>query len=199
MMSSLSCDNIYDDPSEMGTETDGAFQYVDAQDYKQIVYLNFKDKSKKSLDYQNTKDIPPEWTMALHRYDCITNGGSAYETTYTDLDKFVEDAGNGTYQMPSAEEFTADEPGKITIDMSGMMDGKIEYADHSFNKVLGKWLTIDTSSMPPIYTPSNKVYILKDKDGQYAAIQFTGFSNPNDYDKKGYISFKYEYPLTIKP
>ena len=60
------------------------------------------------------------------------------------------------------------------------------------NPELSKWLNVDTSEMPPIYTPSNKVYLLKMKDGTMAAIRLVSYMNAAG--TKGYMTFDYLYP-----
>lgn len=197
VLMAASCDDIYDDPSNIPVEEeDNAYSYVDATEYTNWVYLNLEDGSQTTLAYDNTEDVPAQWTFALHRYDCKTNGGSAYETSFSTLDELTTAIDGGTFTVPDASQFTADEDGKITIDMSGMMSGNIGYADSKINKVLGKWLDVDTSQMPPIYTMSNKVYLLRTSNGSVAAIMFTNYANPLKSNTKGYISFDYIYPLT---
>ena len=46
--------------------------------------------------------------------------------------------------------------------------------------------------MPPIYTPSNKVYLLRMKDGTMAAIRLVSYMNAAGI--KGYMTFDYIYP-----
>ena len=82
---------------------------------------------------------------------------------------------------------------QITIDMSGMMEGNILYATSSYNAELAKWLDVDTSTMPPIYTLSNKVYILRMADGTYAALRLTAFRN--EQNTSGHLTIEYAYPL----
>ena len=194
LFSLSSCDNIYDDPSEMpGTNNnDNAYTNIDATAYTNWVYLNLADGSQTTLPYDNTADIPADWTIAIHRYDIKTNSGSAYRTSYTSLGEVRTAVDKGTFPMPADSEFAADEPSKITIDMSHMMDGYIDYADANINKVLGKWLNVDTSSMPPTYTMDSNVYLVRTSSGDVYAIQFTGYSNPYQSNTKGYISFCYE-------
>lgn len=192
-----SCDDIYDDPNDMpDTTKENSYQYINATEYTNWVYLNLKDGSQTTLDYDNTADIPAEWTFAIHRYDCKTNGGSAYETVYTSLDALTTAIDDGSFSIPNASQFTADEDSKITVDMSGMMEGNIGYADSKVNKVLAGWLDVNTSQMPPIYTMSNKVYLIRESDGTVAAVLFTNYANPMQSNTKGYISFDYIYPLT---
>lgn len=195
----LSCDNIYDDPIEQSAESsDGSFSYIDATDYTKWVYLNLKDGTSLTLDHDNTADIPAEWTFAMHRYDCKTNGGAVCETAYTSIESMEKDIANGKYSLPQADKFVSDTDGQITIDMSHMMDGYLLYADSPVNEEMGKWLDVNTSSMPPIYTMSDKVYLLRLADGTVAAVRFTAFSNPYNYDTKGYISFDYTYPINFE-
>ena len=51
--------------------------------------------------------------------------------------------------------------------MSGMMEGNIKYTEDYRNDILSGWLNVDTSSMPPIYTMSNQVYLIRLKDNTY--------------------------------
>lgn len=194
LLSLSSCDDIYDDPSEMpgNNDKENSFSNVDATAYTNWVYIDLGKGTQTTLDYDNTTDIPTDWTIALHRYDIKTNSGSAYRTSYTSLDEVKTAARKGTFPMPDASEFTQDEPSKITIDMSHMMEGYIDYADANINKVLGKWLNVDTSSMPPSYTMDDNVYLVRTSGGDVYAIQFTGYSNPYQSNTKGYISFDYE-------
>lgn len=192
-----SCDGIYDDPSEMPGNDDKANTYtnIDATAYTNWVYLNLKDGSQTTVAYDNAAGIPSDWTIALHRYDVKTNQGAAYRTSYTSLDDVRTAIDKGTFPMPDASSFAADEAGRITVDMSHMMDGYIDYADATLNKTLGSWLTVDTSSMPPTYTMGDNVYLVRTKDGDVAAIKFTGYSNPYQSNTKGYISLEYIYPV----
>lgn len=196
IFSSLSCDGIYDDPSEMPTENkENSYAYADATSYTNWVYFYLADNSQQTFDYKDTTDIPAGWTFAMHRYDCKTNGGSAYETSFTSLDDFQAAVESGTFTMPADNEYVADADDSVTVDMSHMMDGYLIYAPSKVNAVLGKWLDVNTSQMPPTYTQSKRVYLVKTKEGNVAAVYFTAFSNPYQYDTKGYISFDYIYPV----
>lgn len=193
LLSLSSCDSIYDDPSEMPSDSgkENSYTNIDATSYTNWVYVNLADGTQTTLAYDNTADLPAEWTFAIHRYDIKTNGGGAYRTSYTSIDEVRTAVEKGTFPMPDASEFAADEPGRITIDMSHMMDGYIDYADAYINKVLSQWLNVDTSSMPPVYTMDGNVYLIRTGEGKTAAVQFTGYSNPYQSNTKGYISFDY--------
>ncbi len=187
--------SCYDDIDDLPMDQiDGnSYSYIDCTDYTIWTYINLKDGSLSPLPYDEEAAIPAEWTFALHRYDCKTNDGRVVETQFSSLDSFTAAVENGAYRIPDASEFIPDEMGEINIDMSHMMDGYVVTAPSMLNKELGRWLDVDTEYMPPIYTPSNKVYLLLTRDGEYVAILFTGFSNPLYYDTKGYISFSFEY------
>lgn len=187
-----SCDDIYDDPADMPSEQkENSYTYVDCTDYKTWVYFNLEDGSQTSLSY-DSEELPSDWTFAMHRYDCKTNGGSAYETSYTSITDLTTAISAGTFSIPDASAFTADVDSKVTIDMSHMMEGYLDYADSKVNEVMAKWLYVDTTNMPPEYTPSNKVYLVRTADGKVYAVLFTAYSNPQKYNTKGYISFDYK-------
>ncbi len=196
-MALIACD-VYDDMSLMpqSENGDGSFSYIDATDYKQWIYLNLEDGTGVTLEYDDTLNIPEQWTFALHRYDCKTNGGAAMETEFGSLEELQTALNGGEYSFAQSQ-FVPDTQDSIIIDMSHMMDGWLEYAPAMLNKEMGKWLDVDTSEMPPIYTASNRVYIICTREGTYAAVRFTAYSNPFYYDAKGYILFDYLYPLEI--
>ena len=77
--------------------------------------------------------------------------------------------------------------------MSQMMDGIIRYAEDWYNHCLSGWLHVDTSTMPPIYTLSGKVYLLRLADGTFAALRLMNFMN--DAAVKGFITIDYLYPV----
>ena len=79
--------------------------------------------------------------------------------------------------------------------MSGMMDGNIVYMESYYNEELSKWLNVDKSNMPPTYTLSNKVYMVKLKDGTYAAVRLTNYMNASGV--KGFMTIDYIYPCEL--
>lgn len=161
--------------------------HIDARSYADWIYIRFSSRDTIRKKYNET--APAAWDFAIHRYDCKTNGGAVSETSCRTLEE-LKVAG----KLPEGE-FAADVNGKIAVDMSGMMEGKIVYADSPLNEVLGRWLQVDTGQMPPVYTPSKRVYLLRLADGTYAAVLFTDFSD--EAGVKGYISFDYIYPLPV--
>ena len=126
-----------------------------------------------------------DWDIAYHYFDIKTNGGSVLETAETELDKVTTIPTDG---------YTADiATDSLYYDLSGMMDNAIGYASGHVNKVLGKSAYLDLSNMPPASGKSDKVYIIKTKDGQYAKMKVTDFVDDNG--KKGNFTFNYVYPV----
>ncbi len=198
-MTVLACDGIYDDPDTVAPvqTKENSYQYIDATKYTNWIYINLHGRDSVTLDYRYTANIPHHWDLAIHRYDVKTNGGGALETNYTSLDALRSDIESGVFVEPVGANYKEDVADSIIVDMTTMMQGYITRSASAKNLEMGKWLDVDLSTMPPIYTPSGKVYLLRMSDATVAAIRFTGFSNPNLYNTKGYISFDYLYPLNF--
>lgn len=163
--------------------------YINATDYTEWHYIDLHDKQATTTAVG--AEAPEQWDFAIHRYDAKTNGGAVMESATTDFGSLP-----AISSMPE-EAFTADEwtTDKITVDMSQMMNGIILYAEDWYNPVLSKWLRVDTSTMPPIYTLSGKVYLLRLADGTFAALRLTNFMN--DGAIKGYMTVDYLYPVAL--
>ena len=190
----LSCDFMYDDPEEAETiATDGSFRYIDATSYTDWVYVDLASHTATKVAYDNEDDIPEEWHFALHRYNCKTHGGAVLETAYTSLAAFRKDLQGGAFS-PADGTYTADTADQIAVNMEQMMQGIVGYAASDVNEVLSRWMTLDTTVMPPAYETSGKVYVIRMADGTYAAVLFTDYMNAAG--ATGHISFDYLYPLT---
>lgn len=125
------------------------------------------------------------WDIAIHRYDVKTNGATVVATSESDITKVTAIPSDG---------FVADiKTDSLMVDSSGMMNNKIGYATTNLNEVLSGWMNLDLSIMPPKYTMSGQVYVMKLKSDEYAKIKFTDYSN--DADVKGHISFEYVSPF----
>lgn len=187
-------ENIYDLPGTsendkygfiLGDGSQGRI-YIDATGYQEWHYVDLKNKVVITTSVD--EPAPDSWDFAIHRYDAKTNGGAVAELQTYDFasmpdiqtipdSSFVEDI------------WTTDQ---ITIDMSQMMNGIIIYAEDYYNPCLSRWLNVDTSMMPPIYTLSEKVYLIRLSDGTYAALRLSNFMN--DAAVKGFMSIDYLYP-----
>jgi len=197
-----SCDGVMDglyDHSEESSKSEYGFVSksngssigqvcVNASMYDKWIYINFHACKIDSALIGVTAE-PEEWDIALHRYDVKTNGASVIETGYADLSQFVL---SGSLPMGSYTEdiYTTN---KVISDMSGMMQGHLVYAKTYYNSVLSCWMNVDTSTMPPVYRMSGKVYVVKLADGTYVALLLKSYMN--DSSAKGYMRFDYVYPV----
>lgn len=169
-----------------------AFSAVNASEYTRWAYVDLAAGKATLVDEYiegDTGEPPAVWHFAMHRFDCKTNGAEVLETSFTTIDALAASGSvpQGTFV---ADEFTDD---RVAFDMSGMMEGNILYAGSDYNPELSKWMNIDTGAMPPTYTPSGRVYLLRFGDGTFGAVRFTGYIGPKSV--KGYNSFEYLYPL----
>lgn len=188
---------IYDEPtsatgSEFGfvvidEQTRTGRIYIDATDYTEWHYVDLHAKTVTTSPV--SAEAPAAWDFAVHRYDTKTNGATVWESA-------TEEFGS----LPAPEtvpdgEFVADEwtTDRITVDMSQMMDGIILYAEDYWNPCLSRWLDVDTSTMPPIYTLSGRVYLLRLTDGTFAALRLRNFMDAAAV--KGYMTIDYLYPV----
>ena len=199
-------EDIYDDPQVSLSTTGYGFidynlstyygtAYVNTTDYYTWYYLNFHDFTTDTLTIDlDADDIladePDEWDIALHRWDVRTNDGAGLETEYTSLDALVSD---GT--LPDGD-FVEDEWYEyISVDMSDMMSGNIGYMSCYTNLEIAKWMDVDTSGMPPTYTPSNKVYLVRFNDDTMAALLLSNYMNSSG--TKCYLTIDFVYPITL--
>lgn len=155
---------------------------LDVSAYDKWVYLSFESGTPEVKGYD--EQAPAAWDIAMHRENIKTNGGSALKTAFTELDQVT--------QVPSGE-FVSDQltEDKVVVDMSQMMQGIIVYDTTEINPVLNDWVV--RSGMPPTYTVSENIYVVKTKEGTHAKIKFSSYKN--DMDKTGFATFSYEYPF----
>lgn len=190
-------DDIYDEPIEdvvdgfgFSSVSDGTTVgkiYVDATSYTDWVYISFSDRKVTTLDV--SQPAPENWDIAVHRYDAKTNSGRVADSGATGFSVLSSMA------RPTADEYVADiwTTDKIITDMSTMMDGYLSYAVSYYNAELSKWLNVDKSTMPPIYSMSNKVYLVRLADGTDAAVKLENYMDAQGI--KGYLTIQYIYPL----
>ncbi|MDE5623409.1 MAG: HmuY family protein [Alistipes sp.] len=161
--------------------------YIDATSYTVWNYIDFRTSTVVALG--TDADEPAAWDFAVHRYDAKTNGGSVLDTALSDFEPLrnAEQLPDGDY----VEDIWTTE--QITVDMSHMMDGYLIYVPSFYNPVLSQWLDVDTSTMPPIYTPSKRIYVIRLSDGLHAAVRLSGYTDTAGI--KGYMTIDYLYPL----
>lgn len=155
---------------------------LDVSRYDRWVYFSFETGVPQTLHY--TSDEPEQWDIALHRNNVKTNGGAALRTNATKLSALTE-IPLGEYAQDT---ITYED---VVVDNSGMMQEVVVYDTTEVNKVLGTWVV--RSGMPPVYTVSPYVYVVRNKDGKYAKVKFSSFKSA--MDKTGFATFSYEYPF----
>ncbi len=133
---------------------------------------------------------PDEWSFAVHRNNVRTNEGAAYETTLTDISLLDMD-----HEALGKLPFTADEWSEniVWTVQDQMLNCLIGSQGININYVLSSWLHVDLPPIPPAFTHNNHVFILKMKDGCYAAVQLENYQN--QIGKKCCLTIKYKYPL----
>lgn len=131
----------------------------------------------------NVDETTFDWDIAIHRYDVKTNQGSAQATTEKEL--------SAVTVLPAGG-FVADvKTDSLIYDMSGMTNNAVGYATAHINEILTQWVRRD--GMPPVFTLSGLVYLVKTKSGEYAKIKFTDYTD--DENVNGHITFAYVYPF----
>lgn len=169
----------------VSTPTEAGRIYINATDYTRWTYIDFHTATIDTLSVDDP--APAAWDIAIHRYDAKTNGGAVAETGATGFNSPTITPGEFVSDIWTTE--------KIVTDMSTMMDGYLSYTESDYNTELSRWLDVDTSTMPPVYTPSNKVYIVSLPDGTYAAVRLDDYMNQAGI--KGYMTISYIYPYEL--
>ena len=165
-------------PSELTGEWDGKSGLV----YGHGVGAGISKINEIHTDTQ--PDTDREWDIAIHHFDVKTNGCGVYETEYSSLDELPESSVAFADMVFTGDEWTEYQ---VIYDLSGMLNYDIGYQASYVNMVMTNWVTMDFSSPPPVYTISNKVYIVRLNDGTYAAIKLNNYMNARGI--KGYLSF----------
>ena len=132
---------------------------------------------------------PDEWHIAVHRNNVRTNGGAAYETSYTSM-----------YELPESSKafadvtFTPDQWNQLDVWIirEQMLQGLIGNQGIEVNPVLSSWLKVDIPPIPPTFTLNNHVFIIRFDDGTFAAIQLENYQSPAG--TKCCLTINYKYP-----
>ncbi len=152
---------------------------LDATSFTEWVYVSLsKGEIVEVSDFEN--DI--NWDIGFHRWDVRTNGGmsgkgkgAALQLAHSSLD-----------QVDLAPETGYITDILIEINMTGMPP---IYEDHPANPELAKWMDLDMSEMPPKYSMTDKVFIVKTADGKFVKLRFTDYMN--DTGDRGFITFEF--------
>lgn len=199
------CDGLFDDMYDNGKTSDnngknsseGKIRQfcIDATEYTQWQYVDLENDEISfvtSLIENDTTEtgVPDKWTIALHRYDVKTNNCTAAPIDYQSVSELVEAVSvdkSALEQLDYKADIFTDK--KITIDMSHMMEGRIGYAKSYYNEVISSWLNIDMSVMPPIYSMTHTIFVLKTSNGRFFALNLVNYMN--DKSEKGYMTVEY--------
>lgn len=131
---------------------------------------------------------PTEWAFAVHRNNVRTNGGAVYETDYTSMDQLPESSAVFANAAFQADEWSEKE---VWTSQEQMLQCLIPSQGININKVLSSWLKFKFN-IPPDYIPNSHVFILRLKDGTYAALQLVDYLSPSGV--KCWLTINYRYP-----
>ncbi len=132
---------------------------------------------------------PASWTFAVHRNNVRTNGAAALETTFTSIDQLPETSDYFRDMTFTEDEWSENE---VWDSQDEMLLLNIPSQGIAINKVLSSWLAMEIPPMPPSFTLNSHVFILRLKDGSYAALQLANYLSPKG--KKCYLTINYKYP-----
>lgn len=135
------------------------------------------------------QSAPAEWSFAVHRNNVRTNGGAVLETTYTSMDQLPESSEAFKNRTFTEDEWTENE---VWDSQEQMLLGYVPSQGIELNRVLSSWLSMRIPPMPPSFSLNNHVFILRLKDGSYAALQLENYLSPNG--AKCYLTINYKYP-----
>lgn len=129
------------------------------------------------------------WDIAVHRDNVRTNGGAVYETQLTSLDDLPVSSDSFADAAFVEDEWNASDVWTV---QDRMLQGLIGSQGIKINKVLSSWLSVSIPPIPPSFTHNNHVFVVRFKDGKYAALQLADYQNSKGV--KCYMTIKYIYP-----
>lgn len=177
--------NVLSIPARLTTKWDGR----SGISFQQVTFPStFKRKNFVQTD---SMPSPQHWDLALHHYDVRTNEGSALETAYHSLEQLPR---GSEQENLLRQTFSSDIWSEHTCyyDLTAIYNYYIGYHNSRVNPVLSRWMNMDVSNPPPVYTPSGRVYLLRLSDGSVAALHFVNYRNAAG--AKGYVTLDYIYP-----
>lgn len=127
---------------------------------------------------------PQNWDIAIHHFDVKTNGCGVCETQYTSFEQLPVSSAELAALPFVYDEWTTD---VVLFDLDGMLNYDVGYQNSYVNKVLSRWVTMDLSTPPPVYSMSDKVFVIRMKDGTFAALKLYNYMNARGI--KGYLTF----------
>lgn len=137
---------------------------------------------------------PDNWTLAVHRNNVRTNGCGVYETSYMSIAELPLDL-----KWLEQLDYTEDTWNQTDVWalQDRMLSGIIGNQGIYINNVLGNWLKMVIPPMPPTFSLNNHVFILKLKDGTFAAMQLADYMSASG--TKCCLTINYKYPICNSP
>ena len=178
------------DESEAGHEA--ATQGRKAGQYMYWFDVFGEGYQKNSFSYYTPtegQEEPEEWTLAVHRNNVRTNGGAVLETSYTSMDELPESSEAFRNMNFQEDEWSEN---LVWDSQDLMLMGYVPSQGICVNKVLSSWLSMKIPPMPPAFSLNNHVFILRLKDGTYAALQLENYLSQEG--KKCFLTINYKYP-----
>jgi hypothetical protein len=165
------------EPEEKEEEKEATTLTVNASAFDGWKYVSFvQGKEVEISDYQSALS----WDIAFHRMDVRLNGGESgkgqgagLQTNYKQLNEVTTFPASG---------YIADVMDSINIEM------QVKEAQPK-NLTVSSWISM--AGMPPKYTVSDYVYVVKTAEGKHVKIKFLDYLNAEN--KGGYIKFSYVY------
>ena len=153
--------------------------------------LPIKGSEFRSFTPTAAQTNPDEWSIAVHRSEVRTNGGSVWESELSDIARATE----ADYRHAS---YTPDEwsENEVWSDSRTMISQLVPSQGIAVNKVLGRWLRM---TLMPDYERNGHVFFLRLRDGSFAALQLVnhigGGTPQNPSPIRCYLTLKVRYPL----
>lgn len=133
---------------------------------------------------------PERWTFAVHRNNVRTNAGEVARTDYHSFEELP--SGTSWTERLNFQKDSWNEKDVWTI-QDRMLLGLIGNQGININGNLSSWLSIDIPPMPPSFTHSDNIFILRLSDGSMAALQLADYQSATG--TKCCLTINYMYPL----
>lgn len=133
---------------------------------------------------------PENWSFAVHRNNVRTNSAEVARTEFHSFDELPE--GDEWIDRLSFEKDEWNEKDVWAI-QNKMLLGLIGNQGIEINNTLSSWLMIDIPPMPPAFTHSDNVFVVRFADDTLAALQLGNYQDA--VGKKCCLTINYMYPL----
>jgi hypothetical protein len=132
---------------------------------------------------------PENWDIGIHYVNARTNGGSVLETSYTSIDDLPASSADFSGLTFTPDEWTEN---VVWADWDLVLTKYMGCQGIKINKVLSSWIDVELVTPPPVFTLNNHVFIVRLKNGKYAAVQLQNYMSSNG--TKGCLTINYKYP-----